>query len=344
MARAWIEARRDRFVVVTREEGKKRYLTGSVDREEAELVATRHNMKQGMAGLSLAELIDLWAAEQNHSEHSKQVQRSLARVLKDRKWTKPLQVTKRAFTDWNVERGGKGLTEFGPGVSMPWQYLRTILRWANREHHVPVDQDLLAAESPRKKRKPPRELLTQEQVESISTAAWSYGKRAGAVIDYLLTYGARPITACRLTRADINPDRLTLTIPDAKHSGGWTHPVRDADATTWLSLLKDGKPEDPLFPHYKQDRPWVIKRGGASEMVDWYRNTIVKQLKESLPDKHGIYDLKRYAISRQLDAGLDPATVASFTGHRILAQVLTYDTTNRERQDAALHIITGNND
>jgi hypothetical protein len=37
-----------------------------------------------------------------------------------------------------------------------------------------------------------------------------------------------------------------------------------------------------------------------------------------------------------LRSGLDPATVATFTGHRDLGQVMTYNVSNQEAQVAAL--------
>jgi hypothetical protein len=49
-----------------------------------------------------------------------------------------------------------------------------------------------------------------------------------------------------------------------------------------------------------------------------------------------MYDLKRRAISRALGLGLDPATIALFTGHLQLDQVLRYAKTNETIAMAAL--------
>jgi integrase len=54
------------------------------------------------------------------------------------------------------------------------------------------------------------------------------------------------------------------------------------------------------------------------------------------PDKPGIYHLKRRAISRLLAKGIDPATIASMTGHRTPSIILAYARTNEERQRVAL--------
>ena len=48
---------------------------------------------------------------------------------------------------------------------------------------------------------------------------------------------------------------------------------------------------------------------------------------------------KRRAITRLLAAGQDPATIASITGHRTPAVILTYARTNEERQQSAIAAI-----
>jgi hypothetical protein len=53
-------------------------------------------------------------------------------------------------------------------------------------------------------------------------------------------------------------------------------------------------------------------------------------------DRPGIYNLKRYAVTRLLSQGLDVATIASITGHRTPAVILTYASTNYEQQKAAV--------
>lgn len=58
----------------------------------------------------------------------------------------------------------------------------------------------------------------------------------------------------------------------------------------------------------------------------------------------GIYQLKRRAISRMLAGGLDVATIASITGHRTPAGLLTYARTNEDRQRAALAVLDGHHE
>lgn len=338
MGRAWVERRRDKWVVIARDGGKRRTISPSVDETQAKAIRDRHNARSGLATATMAELIDHWAAEKRHSKHARAVQRVLAKVLQEQGWSKPAHITYQAIVDWNVERGGRSLELAGTNTRMPIQYLRTILRWAHQQHGAPVDQRLLErGVMPRAKRRPRRPLLTSDQITAIRLHAATMGTRAAALIEYLTTYGARPITATQLRQADLDVDRSTLTIQDAKHSGGWTHPVSQDQAERWSDLWPEA--DGPLFPHWREDRAWRISqtRGYADEMGNWYRATIVRQLaKQDAVAAHTIYDLKRYAITAMLDRGLDPATVATFTGHLDVGQVLTYNRTNEERQANAL--------
>lgn len=225
----------------------------------------------------------------------------------------------------------------------PAQYLMTILRWAHEVHRVPVPAEVLRWRPPKAKRRAPPPLLTDAQVENILDAALGYGPLAFAVVDYLLTYGARPITACRLTLADADFLRGELVIENAKHSGGWRHKILPRHVTAWETLPREKIAAPvPLFPHYKEARPWAIKAGSASEITDWYRNTIGKKLGLHALGLDGIYHLKRWAITRMLRAGLTPATVAAFTGHRDLTQVMTYNVSNADAQAQALDALALN--
>jgi hypothetical protein len=218
------------------------------------------------------------------------------------------------------------------------QYLVTILRWAVQVHRIRVHPDVLAWRPAPYRRKPPAPLLTDEQVEAIKDCAIGYGPRASSLIDYLTTYGARPITACRLTVADLDLTHGELVIRHAKHSGGWRHVITADHLDLWPTItMPDRDPAGPLFPHYKEDRAWRIDRGLARELVTWYRNTIAKRLR--LGAMSGIYHLKRYAITALLRKGVDPATVALFTGHLSLDQVLRYAKSNPDLQRAALRLL-----
>lgn len=271
------------------------------------------------------QLIDLWR-EDDPTPHRTDAAMRLSAVVRKQGWGKPDRLTLADLKSW---------AKSDPAHRQPGAYLVGVLRWLAKEKNMEVRADVLAWRPDRPVRKAPLPLLTDAQAEAIRDCADGYGPRAGLLIDYLLTYGARPITACRLRQCDLDVEAGDLVLPNEKHSGGWRHAVQADHLADWPRLaLKDDDGNGPLFPHYKEDRPWRITKGRADELTLWYRNTIAKRLK--LGRHAGIYNLKRWAITRMLRAAIDPATVALFTGHLDVNQVLRYAKSNADLQSEAL--------
>lgn len=296
-------------------------------REAAELWIRDHLAAQKSP--TVAALAELWRAEAP-SPHRDEAAHRIGAVAMREAWGRADRLQVADLRAWAAR---------DPHHGHPAQYLLTVLRWAAEVHRVPVPAEVLRWRAPKPKRKAPPPLLTDAQVEDILDMATTYGPAAFAVVDYLLTYGARPITACRLTLADCDLVRGELVIRDAKHSGGWRHKILARHVEAWERLDRPEGEAAPLFPHYREPRAWRIKRGSASELTDWYKNTVAKRLGLKAHGLDGIYHLKRWSITRMLRAGLTPATVAAFTGHRDLSQVMTYNTTNQDAQGAALPVL-----
>lgn len=334
----WIEHRGRGWAVRTRDDaGHQRWLTGVLHARDDAQAWLESRGWSSQRSVPLSALIDRWAAAQAHSPYAMDAVSRLAMVCRDQAWIHVGDISLRALESWNVAKGGRGRSQPGRGVDRAWQYLRTILRWARQVHGIPVDEMVLAASPPRRQRKAPRVLLTEAQLGAILQRGQRYGPAAAGLLVYLSTYGARPITACRLRRRDCDPDARMLTIPHAKRSGGWRHPITPEHAALWVSCASSDL-DGPLFPHWHESRAWRISRGRADEMVSWYRRGIAQPLikRQELPEWHSMYDLKRRAISRALALGLDAATVALFTGHLDIGQVLCYAKTNESTAVSAL--------
>lgn len=288
----------------------------------------------------LDQVLDLWAID-GGTDYRKRAGDSLAAVARTRGWVKVSDLTPGVLNTWlrDAKRAAAEADESRTRTSSI-RYLLAALRWAAAEKGVAVRPEVLTYKPPRELRPPRRAkppLLTDQQVLDIRRLAEGYGPRAASVVEYLLTYGARPTTACKLVRGDLDPVRLELHIEKAKHSGGWRHPVqRPHVAWRMLANWQDADDGAPLFPHYREDRAWQLDDdGSAKELCWWYQSTIAKRLK--FPQELiGIYNLKRWAITNMLARGIEPATVANFTGHMQLSQVLVYTTTNEERGRAVL--------
>ena len=327
---ASIQPHRDGFRVHYQQAGKRLKSETFPSREAADLWMREQMPAAGSS--TLLALVDLWAKEEPTAYRLEAAHR-LGRVVVARAWGDAARLTLADLRAWQLA---------DDAWRQPSQYLRTVLRWASEVHRVQVRPEVLRWRPARPARKAKPTLLTDHQVEAIKDCAATYGPRAFALVDYLLSYGARPITACRLLVRHLDHTTGELILTDEKHSGGWRHQVTDEHLEQWPALAYKQPADDlPLFPHYREDRAWKIKAGRAAEVTDWYHNTIAKKLAAELGPLTGIYHLKRYSITRMFRAGLDPATISLFTGHKDQTQVMTYSTSNADVQRAALQRLAG---
>jgi hypothetical protein len=304
--------------------------TQAAGEEWARLNAPDHS------GTTILAWIDRWVTEEP-TPYRRSVGTRMALALAGRPWKEPADISLASLRQWVTATTTRD--EEGQVTCESWRqpsiHLRAILRWAHKVHGCHVRPEVLEWSPPRRARSTPAALLTDLQIDGIRDCASTYGPRAFNLIDYLTTYGARPITAARMRRRHLDVAGGELIIEHAKRSGGWRHALLDTHLDAWFPLPWEGADGNaPLFPHYLEDRPWRIETGRANEMVWWYRNTIAKRLK--LGPLAGIYHLKRYAITRWFRAGCDPATIALFTGHLSLDQVMKYARSNKDRQREAL--------
>lgn len=208
-----------------------------------------------------------------------------------------------------------------PGVC---RVVRACLRWCYVEHDQRFDERALAFAG--KPTRPPRSkkpLLPNEQIDALvrDTTAWSAG--SGAIMHFVAHYGHRAESLIRLTDANIQANRLVMTV-----KGGFivNHPLLP-ETLEILRSLKRG-PKGELFINHL-GVPWESGHTFAS----WFYHRIGDS-------KIGYYQVKSAAITAMLDH-VDDVTVASITGHRrpsLLKDV--YARTNLTRQDAAIAAIS----
>jgi integrase len=104
------------------------------------------------------------------------------------------------------------------------------------------------------------------------------------------------------------------------------HPLIPESITRLTALAKDRKSESPLFIGHL-GKPWA----SGSDLSAWLCHSL----------GCGVLALRRYAITRMLDLGLDARTAASITGHRTPSLLLnTYARTNETRQLEAVEKIS----
>lgn len=162
-------------------------------RAEARGVLNGHIQRET---LTLSKLTDKWCdlrpLEGNPIDPATPywVRQQMLAIIRDRGWTFPGDVTPAAIDKWRLDTGGKG-------VRSNLVTLLMILRWG-------VAHRLIAGISPEvlTMRLPPKNndhaldtLLTDDQVKALQDRAAALGPQAMALVHYLSTYGARPITA-----------------------------------------------------------------------------------------------------------------------------------------------------
>lgn len=307
----------------------------------------------------LEDLVQEYLAARLSDEHpitiefSRSMQAALTSVLRRREWTLVSDITLTALDRWRTQTKGRG-------VSRPLSYLLAVLRWGAHHRDVVVDPKVLGLKRPRQKRKvKAHDLLSDAQVRAVVKEAAKHGPHVHALIHYLATYGARPITACRLRVGDVKfaAGGEGALVVDAKHSGEWRHPLRKDTVELFAACRGERGAKDPLFlaPAEKtpearaeggrpmvtaEDGGWKITQEGEAEaLARWYYRVIGQEV---LPKRlWRIYHLKRYAITTMLERGMNPKQVAEFTGHLTASQVLEYARTSALKADQSIAMLPG---
>lgn len=203
-----------------------------------------------------------------------------------------------------------------------WQRItKACLRWAERMLDQPTPRRVLAVPNKRKRTRAVRPLMDDELVAKVRLQAQGFGPGDAALVHLLSTYGHRAESLVLLPCSAYDPVARLLSM-EVKGGHRVCHPVL-AETHDLLSALQEGRaPGAPLFVNHL-GVAWETGQAFAS----WFWHAF----------GFGYYDLKRWAISRMLSAGLDAKTVASITGHRTVTLLLnTYARTNEQRQRLAL--------
>jgi hypothetical protein len=245
----------------------------------------------------------------------KQIER-IASICAARGWDSPRKITPASVEEWR-QAGGS------PRAGA---YLRSLLRWASETLDQSVDQRTLIALRPRPlRRRPKADLATKAQLADWQAKADAISPHVGAIVHCLALYGWRPITAAdlRVQDLDLKAGMITTAV---KGGDIVRHPLRRETIKRLRPLVKDRPATAPLFLHPTTGKGWSADSRDAHSVARWIGAALGMK----------VYDLKRWAISTMLACKIEPQTVALFTGHRTISQVLTYARTNEERAREAL--------
>jgi integrase len=350
----WYEKHSGGFRAKWRDKG--RQVPGPTFPTEAEAkawaIAKGHDVA---AAMTMDAVLKHWAsvrlAEKNASkEYITELVERITLLCAQRRWISVQDITLESFAQWRIDTDNVG-------VERTMSYLLSVLRWAAQWMSAPVAPKVLLYRRPRVKvSRVAKAKLTDADIAQILDRAASKGPQIHALIHYLISYGARPKTACILRIKDVDLKGAELRL-HAKHSGKWEHALM-AETVRLFALICAGRnPKEPLFldqrpvtKHRDRARPlaaqprgaWPLgRRGDAACLGGFYRRAFGHYLPH---DRQTIYHLKYYAASRFDRLGIGLATMAEFMGHLDPANLSPYIRGSNEDQRAALAKIERDNE
>lgn len=240
----------------------------------------------------------------------------------------------RKSMEWLVaDRGWKTTADVIPGAAgvlkvSQHRYLKALLRFAQMLNQ-PVDARATRLPPPKQKRKPRPALYTDAEVAALLKRAGLYCAGLAAAGHLVATYGHRPESLVKIAVRDVLLDAVPPTITlEVKGGDRIRHSLWATTVTILRPLVEGRQPGDRLLLRPDGD-PW---KSGESLSTYWWH-----QVGEHVtPDRPGIYNLKRRAITRLKSEGHNNQAIASVTGHRYAASLDAYVTTNQDMQDAII--------
>lgn len=249
-------------------------------------------------------------------------------IQKDTGWENTQDITPEAFDRWRASDGGRGNRH---------QYLRAVLRYAAVELAQPLPAVILQKRIKRRDRRTQPDLLTDAHVAQIRALAQPHGEAISLLLDYLMTFGCRPIDLCRLQVGDWNPHTSTITRRKTKNGSDVAHVVDATLAARFTDLAGKRSPAAAMFTNPRTGEPWKITgTGTAQQLGDWYQSNLTFKIPDLQPNQRGIYCLKDYAITRMDQAGIEVRAMVEFTGIRTHSVYQRYLASNATRQRETL--------
>lgn len=263
----------------------------------------------GQTLMTMPEIISRWATKRNGKRSERYLAEAADRLLdlcREKEWTRASDVT-------DTESLGVGV----------FRNLRVVLRFAHLHFGQPLPP-LIPPDAT--KRRVEVDLLTPERIEELIALAREWCHGAADIAHIVATYGHRPQSLVQLKVSALGTSKLTLRV---KSGDDVAHPLMAETVKMLRAHAKGRKPTDWLFLG-PEGEPWA----DGHAYSQWFFHRIGDH-------QLGIYQLKRYALTRMIGAGLDVATIASITGHRHPQTILRYARTNQDRQKLAIKALEG---
>jgi hypothetical protein len=269
----------------------------------------------------LGEVLQRWLASRKSERHATssylaKSERCLSQLIEAKGWTTTASITRETVA--GTKRGALRL-------------LRAMLTHA-RTYDQAVDPHVWDLPMPPRPDRPAVDLLTDRQVQQMVAEATRWAPQNGVLAHLLATYGHRPESLAQVLVGDVDLAAGTIELP-VKSIGSMRrirHPLLPASVALLRPICRGRSPREPLLIDHR-GRPW----GTGQAMAQWWYDSVGQAVLGERSPACGIYQLKRYAISRMSAFGNDLATIGSFTG-QTPETVMRYMRTNETRQQAGL--------
>ena len=269
----------------------------------------------------IGEVLNRWLlsrkAERNSTDlYLAKSRKCLGALIKAKGWSTTKDVTRESVA--GTKRGALRL-------------LRAMLTHA-KTYDQPTDPHVWDIPMPPRPDRPKAALLTDDQVADLLAEAAVWSPSNGVLAHLLATYGHRPESLAQAKVGDVDLDAGTIELP-VKSIGKMRriqHPLL-GDTVSAIRPICTGRPKGaPLFINHL-GQPWET----GQAIAQWWYDSVGREVLGKDHRACGIYQLKRYAISRMSAFGQDLATIGSFTG-QTPETVMKYMRTNEARQQAGL--------
>jgi integrase/recombinase XerD len=202
--------------------------------------------------------------------------------------------------------------------------LRVFFRWLARENHM-LHNPASELELPRPERRLPKHVLSAEEAERVlcqPSIQSPVGLRDRAMLETLYSTGIRRMELIRLQLWDLDPERATLMVRQAKGKRDRLLPIGRRAALWVAKYLAEARPELVTDPH---ERTLFLTALGQPLVADHLTKMVHDYIEAAGVGKHGSCHLLRHTMATlMLEGGADIRYIQQMLGHAQLTTTQIY--------------------
>lgn len=202
--------------------------------------------------------------------------------------------------------------------------LRVWFKWMARQHHI-LHNPASELELPRVGMRLPKAVLTAAEAEQVIALADIHdplGLRDRAILETLYSTGMRRLELVTLKVWDLDLERATVTIRQAKGKKDRFIPLGDRAAAWVRKYLDESRPQLAAEP---DDRTVFLSNAGEPFSLDYLTEVVRGYVEAADLGKHGACHLFRHTMATlMLEGGADTRFIQAMLGHADLKTTQIY--------------------